>query len=216
MLKQKDWVNILSEKVGCSKKEAKEYYDFIFDSLKNTISLEESIKLSGFGVLKLRKTKDKEQINLVTGQVELVPEHNVITFKPYFEIEPKPKAIEVEDENVNAAFDIAAAVSIAAETAAQQVNEEPVIEAVVKEAPVEEVSVEENDVQPSELSWVFNNEKYTENDIKKVLMQKTELSEADVEASLAIVKNSLRDVAPQTTTIQVVEEKDTFNFVFEK
>ena len=87
---------------------------------------------------------------------------------------------------------------------------------MVKEAPVEEVSVEENDVQPSELSWVFNNEKYTENDIKKVLMQKTELSEADVEASLAIVKNSLRDVAPQTTTIQVVEEKDTFNFVFEK
>lgn len=53
-------------------------------------------------------------------------------------------------------------------------------------------------------------------EIKKVLMQKTELSEVDVDASLAIVKNSLRDVAPHSTTIKVVEEKETFNFIFDK
>lgn len=69
MLKQKDWVNVLVEKLSCSKKDAKEYYDLVFDNLKNTISPTENIKISGFGVMKLRKTMPKEQINLVTGNV---------------------------------------------------------------------------------------------------------------------------------------------------
>lgn len=227
MLKQNDWINILVEKLGCSKKDAKEYYDLVFDSMKNVISPDENVKISGFGVLKLRKTMAKEQINLVTGNIETVPEHNVITFKPYFELQPKPEAIEVEGENIDAALDAAAAVTAAAEAAieeerakeaeAKEEAKEEVKEEVV-EQPVEEEKVEEvlATVDPSNLIWVFDNQSHTENEIKKVLMQKTDLSEVDVDASLTIVKNSLRDVAPNTTTIKVVEEKETFNFVFEK
>ena len=54
--------------------------------MREQISPEEAIKIQGFGVLKLRKTAAKEQINLVTGQAEIVPEHYAVTFKPYFEI----------------------------------------------------------------------------------------------------------------------------------
>lgn len=229
MLKQKDWVNVLVEKLSCSKKDAKEYYDLVFDNLKNTISPTENIKISGFGVMKLRKTMPKEQINLVTGNVETVPEHNVITFKPYFALQPKPTAIEVEGENIDAALDAAAAVTAAAEAAMEeerakeaalkeQEKEETTVEEVVEEsAPVEEEKVEATPVVELEnLVWVYGDQSYTENEIKKVLMQKTELSEVDVDASLAIVKNSLRDVAPHSTTIKVVEEKETFNFIFDK
>ena len=130
MLKQKDWVNVLVEKLSCSKKDAKEYYDLVFDNLKNTISPTENIKISGFGVMKLRKTMPKEQINLVTGNVETVPEHNVITFKPYFALQPKPTAIEVEGENIDAALDAAVAVTAAAEAA---MEEERAKEAALKE-----------------------------------------------------------------------------------
>ena len=180
--------------------------------------------------MKLRKTMPKEQINLVTGNVETVPEHNVITFKPYFALQPKPTAIEVEGENIDAAFsDAAAAVTAAAEAAMEeerakeaalkeQEKEETTVEEVVEEsAPVEEEKVEATPVVELEnLVWVYGDQSYTENEIKKVLMQKTELSEVDVDASLAIVKNSLRDVAPHSTTIKVVEEKETFNFIFDK
>ena len=102
MLKQKDWIEILVKKLGCTKKDAKEYYDCVFDYVREQISPTEAVKISSFGVFKLRKTMAKEQINLVTGMAEIVPEHYVITFKPYFEIEPKPEAIVIADtEEVN-------------------------------------------------------------------------------------------------------------------
>ena len=100
MLKQKEWIEVIVAKTGCTKKDAKMFYDCVFDYMREQISPEELIKISGFGVLKLRKTAAKEQINLVTGRPEIVPEHYVITFRPYFEIDPKPEAIEVEDEDL--------------------------------------------------------------------------------------------------------------------
>ena len=100
MLKQKEWIEVIVAKTGCTKKDAKMFYDCVFDYMREQISPEELIKISGFGVLKLRKTAAKEQINLVTGRPEIVPEHYVITFRPYFEIDPKPEAIEVEDEDI--------------------------------------------------------------------------------------------------------------------
>ena len=126
MLKQKEWIEVIVAKTGCTKKDAKMFYDCVFDYMREQISPEELIKISGFGVLKLRKTAAKEQINLVTGSPEIVPEHYVITFRPYFEIDPKPEAIEVEDEDL-------------------VVEEAPVVEEtpVVEEEVVEEVEADE-------------------------------------------------------------------------
>ena len=96
----------------------------------------------------------------------------------------------------------------------EQQKEEEKVEEVVEE--VQETTEETPVVELENLVWVYGDQSYTEKEIKKVLMQKTELSEVDVDASLSIVKNSLRDVAPHTTTIKVVEEKETFNFIFDK
>ncbi len=134
MLKQKEWIDVIVARTGCSKKEAKVFYDCVFDYMREQISPEEQIKIQGFGVFKLRKTAAKEQINLITGQPEIVPEHNVVTFKPYFEIDPKPEAIEVEDED------------IVDEVVLPVVEEEEILEEVVEEAApviVEEVAEEE-------------------------------------------------------------------------
>lgn len=214
MLKQKEWIDVLVEKLGCSRKDAKAYYDFVFDTLKENISPEEVLKIAGFGVFKLRKTMAKEQINLVSGQVEVVPEHFVVTFKPYFELQPKPEAIEVEGENIDAALDAAAAVTAAAEAAMEEKRQKEAEEKEKARLEAEEQKPVEE--EKAEIVWVFNGENHTENEIKKVLMQKTDLAEVDIDSGLAIVKNSLRDIAPATTTITVVEEKDTFNFVFNK
>ncbi len=229
MLKQKDWIDVLVEKLGCSKKDAKDYYDMVFNNVKANISEEESIKISGFGVFKLRKTMAKEQVNLVTQQVEVVPEHFVITFKPYFEIQPKPEAIEIEDENIEAAFDAAAAVSAAAEVALAEERAKEVAEKEeVKEQPEneteptfvekeKEVEKEKIDVsEPSELHWIYEGQEHTEKEIKLVLLQKTGLPEIDIVSSLSIIKKYIKKTAPETTKVEIKEFKDTFNFVFQK
>ena len=114
MLKQKEWLDVIVAKTGCTRKEAKLYYDVVFDYIREQISPEELVKIAGLGVFKLRKTADKEQINLITGQPEIVPAHYVVTFRPYFEIDPKPEAIEVEEDE-----DIAVvSAQVAEETAA--------------------------------------------------------------------------------------------------
>ena len=139
MLKQKEWIDVIVTKTGCTKKDAKLIFDCVFDYIREQISEEEPIKIQGFGVFKLRKTAAKEQINLITGQPEIVPEHGVVTFKPQFEIDPKPEAIEVEDEEV---------IEEVVETVVEPIHaEEEVVEEVqeeVQEEVVEEAQEEDN------------------------------------------------------------------------
>ena len=151
MLKQKEWIDVIVAKTGCTKKEAKVFYDCVFDYMREQISPEEAIKISGFGVFKLRKTAAKEQINLITGKPEIVPEHNVVTFKPYFDLDPKPEAIDVEDDYVEEISEetpvvVAPVVDIDVEDE-EEVEETPVEEAPVEETPVEETPVEEAPVE---------------------------------------------------------------------
>ena len=68
MLKQKEWIEVIVAKTGCTKKDAKMFYDCVFDYMREQISPEELIKISGFGVLKLRKTAAKEQVFAATGK----------------------------------------------------------------------------------------------------------------------------------------------------
>ena len=189
MLKQKEWIEVIVAKTGCTKKDAKMFYDCVFDYMREQISPEELIKISGFGVLKLRKTAAKEQINLVTGRPEIVPEHYVITFRPYFEIDPKPEAIEVEDEDLvveeapvveetpvveeEVVEEVEAEEEVAEEVEAEEapveeapVAEEAPVEEVVEEAPVaEEAPVEEDDY-----TWIFEGNNCTTCDISAALL----------------------------------------------
>lgn len=204
MLKQKQWIEIIVAKTGCTKKEAKMYYDCVFDYMREQINPGQPIKISGFGVLKLRKTAAKEQINLVTGQPEIVPEHNVITFRPYFEIDPKPEPIEVEDEDVVEVNDVA---------------ETPLEENVAPEAKVEEnVVVEEVSSETNEENdgfvWVYEGNKFATSEIAKVLEEKTQLSVEDINSSLNVVIDNMKKF--NQTTCEVKEDQETFDFVIVK
>ena len=235
MLKQKEWIDVIVAKTGCTKKEAKVFYDCVFDYMREQISPEEVIKISGFGVLKLRKTAAKEQINLVTGKAEIVPEHNVVTFKPYFEIDPKPEAIDVEDDYVteeNTEVDVVVpVVDVEEEEENEDVEETeevieevpteeevPVEEAVEEvpaeeEAPVEE-AVEEEVEEDDGFSWVVDGKPCSSKEMKAMLTEKTQLSEADVDTAMNVVKENMKKSGKNTCEIK--EENDTFDFVITK
>ena len=188
MLKQKEWIDVIVTKTGCSKKEAKLIYDCMFEYIKEQISEETPIKLPGFGVFKLRKTAAKEQINLITGQAEIVPEHYAVTFKPYFEIDPKPEAIEVEDEEVV-----------------------EIVEEVVEEAaPVEEVVEEKVD----NFVWVYGNEELNSQQVLELIQEKTSLTKEEITSALDVVKANMEKV--NKTTCDVKEADDSFDFIIVK
>lgn len=214
MLKQKEWIDVIVAKTGCSKKEAKVFYDCVFDYMREQISPEEVIKIAGFGVFKLRKTAAKEQINLVTGQAEIVPEHNVVTFKPYFEIDPKPEAIEVEDDDVVVVENPVVEEVVASEDVVEEVVKEEVIEEDIKEDVVEEDVKEEVVEEDDKCVWVYNGKSYTTSDMKAVLVNATELSEEDVANSLKVVKENMAKAGKNVC--EVKEEADTFEFIIVK
>ena len=219
MLKQKEWIDVIVAKTGCTKKEAKIFYDCVFDYMKEQISPEEAIKIQGFGVLKLRKTAAKEQINLITGKPEIVPEHNVVTFKPYFEIDPKPEAIEVEDEDIVVeAVEETPVVEEAPVEETPVVEEAPVVEEKVEEAPVVEETpvVEEAPVVEEEdnFVWVFEGKTWNSSHMKQLLKQKTDLPEDQILASLNVVKANMSKLGK--TTCEVKEENESFDFVIIK
>lgn len=192
MLKQKEWIDVIVAKTGCTRKEAKIYYDCVFDYMREQISEEEPIKISGFGVFKLRKTAAKEQINLNTGMAEIVPEHNVVVFKPYFEIEPKPEAIDVEDDEV------------AESVVVHEVEEVEDTTTVVTEEVIEEDGI----------TWIYKGEKMTTNKVAEVLQSKTSLTADDISSSLNVVKLNMKRL--NKTEVEVKEEADSFNFVILK
>ena len=225
MLKQKEWIEVIVAKTGCTKKDAKMFYDCVFDYMREQISPEELIKISGFGVLKLRKTAAKEQINLVTGRPEIVPEHYVITFRPYFEIDPKPEAIEVEDEDLvveeapvveetpvveEEVVEEVEAEEVEAEEEAPAVEEEAPVEEVVEEAPVaEEAPVEEDDY-----TWIFEGNNCTTCDIRKLLGEKTSLDEADIAAAIHVVKENMKKAGKKVCDVK--EDNESFDFIILK
>ena len=181
MLKQKEWIDVIVTKTGCTKKDAKLIFDCVFDYIREQISEEEPIKIQGFGVFKLRKTAAKEQINLITGQPEIVPEHGVVTFKPQFEIDPKPEAIEVEDEEVI----------------------EEVVETVVEPIHAEEEVVEEVQEEVKE--------EIVEEEVQQVEEVKEEVVEEEVavveEAQEEVVEEEVQQVEEEVQQVEEVKEE---------
>ena len=229
MLKQKEWIEVIVAKTGCTKKDAKMFYDCVFDYMREQISPEELIKISGFGVLKLRKTAAKEQINLVTGRPEIVPEHYVITFRPYFEIDPKPEAIEVEDEDLvveeapvveeTPVVEEEVVEEVEAEEEAEEVEAEEEAPAVEEEAPVEEVVeeapvAEEAPVEEDDYTWIFEGNNCTTCDIRKLLGEKTSLDEADIAAAIHVVKENMKKAGKKVCDVK--EDNESFDFIILK
>ena len=77
-----DIVEKVYEKIGFSKKEASEYVELVFDSLKNVLEKGEKVKISGFGNFIVREKKARIGRNPQTGEQITISPRRVLTFRP--------------------------------------------------------------------------------------------------------------------------------------
>jgi len=74
-------VDVVYERVGVSKKEATEYVEAVFETMKETLEAGSSVKVSGFGKFEVREKGKRIGRNPRTGVEIEIPERRVLRFK---------------------------------------------------------------------------------------------------------------------------------------
>jgi integration host factor subunit alpha len=74
-------VDEVYETVGVTKKEAADFVDAVFETMKETLEDGEEIKVSGFGKFEVRKKGERVGRNPRTGVEIMIPERHVLRFK---------------------------------------------------------------------------------------------------------------------------------------
>lgn len=74
-------VNDVYERVGVSKKEAADYVEAVFATLKETLSTGEEVKISGFGKFEVHQKGSRIGRNPRTRVEIVIPERKVPRFK---------------------------------------------------------------------------------------------------------------------------------------
>ncbi len=77
-----DIIEAVYEQIGFSKKEAAEVVELVFETIKDTLSSGEKIKISGFGNFVVRNKRARVGRNPQSGEVITISERRVLTFKP--------------------------------------------------------------------------------------------------------------------------------------
>ncbi len=72
----------LFEKVGLSKRDAKEMVEVFFEDIRETLESGEQVKLSGFGNFDLRVKSERPGRNPKTGEDIPISARKVVTFRP--------------------------------------------------------------------------------------------------------------------------------------
>lgn len=72
----------LFQDVGLNKREAKEFVDALFETLRSALSRGEQVKLSGFGNFELRQKNQRPGRNPKTGEEIPISARRVVTFRP--------------------------------------------------------------------------------------------------------------------------------------
>ncbi len=73
--------NHLSEKIGLSKREAKEFVETFFEEIKATLESGEPVKISGFGSFELKDKGERPGRNPKTGEDIPIAARRVVTFR---------------------------------------------------------------------------------------------------------------------------------------
>ena len=81
-LTKAELADMLFEKVGLNKREAKEFVDAFFDVLRDSLQRGQGIKLSGFGNFDLRRKNQRPGRNPKTGEEIPISARTVVTFRP--------------------------------------------------------------------------------------------------------------------------------------
>ena len=72
----------LFEKVGLSKRDAKDMVEVFFEEVRETLESGEQVKLSGFGNFDLREKSERPGRNPKTGEDIPISARKVVTFRP--------------------------------------------------------------------------------------------------------------------------------------
>jgi len=72
----------LYEKVGLSKRDAKDMVEIFFEEVRETLESGEQVKLSGFGNFDLRVKSERPGRNPKTGEDIPISARKVVTFRP--------------------------------------------------------------------------------------------------------------------------------------
>ena len=84
----------LYEDVGLNKREAKEFVDAFFDTLRETLEQGRQVKLSGFGNFELRRKNERPGRNPKTGEEIPITARTVVTFRAGQKLKERVEAYE--------------------------------------------------------------------------------------------------------------------------
>ena len=79
-LTKADLSDVLFEKIGLNKREAKDMVEAFFEEIALTLAQGESVKLAGFGNFQLRNKPERPGRNPKTGEAIPVAARRVVTF----------------------------------------------------------------------------------------------------------------------------------------
>ncbi|MBL4765773.1 MAG: integration host factor subunit alpha [Colwellia sp.] len=79
----------LFEKVGLSKRDAKDMVEMFFEDIRETLESGEQVKLSGFGNFDLRQKSERPGRNPKTGEDIPISARKVVTFRPGQELKSR-------------------------------------------------------------------------------------------------------------------------------
>lgn len=150
MVKTKqDLINLLTQKNGLSRKKNVQFVNELVDIVNEALQTEKLVKISGLGTFKIIDTKDRESVNVQTGDRFVIEGRNKITFTPdaaMKELVNRPFS-QFETVVLNDGVDFS---DIPEEPVAEEViTEEPivkepiVVEPVIEQPVVEEATIEE-------------------------------------------------------------------------
>ena len=150
MVKTKqDLINLLTQKNGLSRKKNVQFVNELVDIVNEALQTEKLVKISGLGTFKIIDTKDRESVNVQTGDRFVIEGRNKITFTPdaaMKELVNRPFS-QFETVVLNDGVDFS---DIPEEPAAEEVTtEEPIVEEsvavepVIEQPVVEEPTIEE-------------------------------------------------------------------------
>mgnify|MGYP000603277253 FL=1 len=81
-LTKADIADCLFNEVGLNKREAKEFVDAYFETIRQALENGENVKLSGFGNFQLREKNQRPGRNPKTGEEIPISARRVVTFRP--------------------------------------------------------------------------------------------------------------------------------------
>ncbi len=81
-LTKAELADLLFEKVGLNKREAKDMVEAFFEEIRSQLEQGESVKLSGFGNFQLRDKPQRPGRNPKTGEEIPITARRVVTFHP--------------------------------------------------------------------------------------------------------------------------------------